>query len=480
MLPMLRSATLAAALAAAAAPHAPAAAGGGDRIWRFHADFSVTVAEAVEDLSGNGGRDLLVGSQDDSLYLVEGRGPGQGAQLWSSPFRSTLMSAVSLGDVTGDHRADVAGGDELGFIQAVNGASGAALWKFLTFGAVLSMAALPDVNGDGTPDLAVGSENDTLYCFSGKASSLLGEVIWRFGAPVKKRGGGGDNGPPAKVSAGGPPKDGPVGVNSVALIRKGEEAHGVVAGESNDTVYCLPPAGGTPRWKAPLPGDAWKVAAFPDQDGDGIEEVLVACGADLALLLKGSNGAVLWSHAVSQGALAAVAAGDMTGDGKPDAVIGDGGGRIHCVPGNASGANAAAAWTYDFGDTSSVLSLAALRDVDGDGRADVAAGTSHDLAALISGKGTKLWSVNLGGMVPRVTNLGDLDGNGAEDVGAASEMGYADALQGNGTTGTALARPRPAAAPGSARHPRVRLGSRSGVDLRGWGAHGRRLGTEAP
>jgi hypothetical protein len=128
----------------------------------------------------------------------------------------------------------------------------------------------------------------------------------------------------------------------------------------------------------------------------------------------------------------------MTGDGKADALIGDGGGKVHCVPGNANGLNAGASWIYDFGDTSTIHSIAPLADVDGDGKADCAVGTSSDKVALVSGKGTRGWVADLGGTVFSVVNMGDLDGNGFEDIGAGTESGFAAAFQGAGNTVTRM------------------------------------------
>src|SRR4051812_41402434 len=62
--------------------HGASGAAPGESLWKFNADFGVTVVEPVSDLSGNGGVDVLIGSQDDSLYLVEGKGPHAGNQLW--------------------------------------------------------------------------------------------------------------------------------------------------------------------------------------------------------------------------------------------------------------------------------------------------------------------------------------------------------------------------------------------------------------
>lgn len=428
----------------------PAQAAPGDELWRFYADFGVTVLTAGPDLSGNGGKDVLVGSEDDSLYLVEGKGPQAGNALWAAAFRSTLSAAISVPDVNGDGRPDVAGGDQLGLIQVLSGGNGQALWKFLTFGAVLSLASVPDVNGDGVADVAAGSENDTVYVFSGKPDGLLGKVLWQFGLPDGKKGPPGVAGKTSAASAasaetaapGGaaslpPPKDVPSGANSLALLNgKGGGAFGLALGTNVDTVYCLPTSGGAPKWKAGLPGDIWQVAAFPDQDGDGIEEVLAACGADMAYLLKGATGEIIWSHPVSMGAVSLAVTPDMDGDGKPDALIGDGGGRVHCVPGAAQGADVKAAWTYDFGDTSTILSIAPMGDVDKDGKPDCAVGTSSDLAALLNGKGGKTWSVNLGGEVTGVADVGDVDGNGSSDVGAGTLQGFATAHFGGGPAST--------------------------------------------
>jgi hypothetical protein len=434
LMPMGKTITLAALAGlsvCAAGPLVP-----GDQLWRFYADFGVTVVVPSPDLSGNGGKDVLVGSEDDTLYLVEGKGAKAGSQLWSAAFKSTVSAAAPIPDANGDGKPDAAGGDELGLIQALSGATGQALWKYLTFGTILSVASVPDANGDGVPDVAAASENDTVYCLSGKPDGVLGKVVWQFGYTGGKThgppGGGGKPAAAAKTGAASGPKDAASGANSLAVLSQNGGTFGVAVGTSADTVYCLALANGAPKWKTGLPGDVWKIAAFPDQDGDGISEVLAACGADMAYLLKGSTGDVLWSHPVSLGAVSVAVTEDMDGDGKSDALIGDGGGKVHCVSGAAKGADVKSVWTYDFGDTSSILSIAPMGDVDKDGKPDCAVGTSSDLAALLSGKGAKIWSVNLGGEVTAVADIGDVDGNGTSDMGAGSVMGFASALFGGG------------------------------------------------
>jgi hypothetical protein len=457
-------------LAAVCAAAPTGAAAYGDSLWKFFAEFAVTVVEPVPGVSGSG-VDLLIGSEDDTLYLVKSRGAGAGKQAWAAPFKATLSAAAALPDINGDDAADAVAGDEFGLIEAVSGADGSPVWAFITFGTVLSLAALPDVNGDGAADVAVGSENDTVYCLSGKPGGKLGKSIWSFALPAAKHGPPG--GPPVAKAAARPSMQKlAVGVNSVALVgEKGKPAFGLAAGTSLDTVYCLALADGAVKWKAGLPGDIWKIVAFPDQDNDGVEELLLACGADAAYLLNGATGAVIWSHDVVAGATMVAAAPDMDGDGKPDALIGDGNGTLHCVPGNSKGTAVRSAWMYSFKDTSTILSIAVPGDLDKDGRADCVVGTSNDTVAAINGKGIRLWAASVGGMVNALAVPGDISGDGAPDWVAGSEIGYAQAFSGSEAVSI---RPGRAAAAGSVsrmpRHPSplfFRPGSGDAYDGRG-------------
>jgi hypothetical protein len=439
---------------------APAHAAVGDSLWKFYSDFAVTVVEPAPGFTGSGSLDLLVGSQDDSLYLVETKGAGAGQQAWSSDLKATVSSAAVLPDINGDSRPDAVAGDELGLVAAVSGANGKAIWKFLTFGTVLSLAALPDVNGDGVADVAMGSEDDTVYCLSGKPGSALGKSLWEFALPPSKP--GHPAGPPAKIAA--PPSQltQASGANSLALIGQKNKAPLCLAvGTNNDTVYCLGLADGAVKWKSGLAGDIWKVIAFPDQDGDGVEELLLACGADLGYLLNGATGAVIWTHAVTAGATAVAVAPDMSGDGKPDALIGDGNGTIHCVPGNSKGTSTSA-WMYSFGDGSTITSIAVPGDLDKDGRSECVVGTSNDSVALIDGKGKRLWVLGLGGQVNVVAAPGDLNGDTLPDWVAGAETGFAQAFSGAGATVGLI--PRAAAFGPTLRQPygSVRLFARPG------------------
>jgi hypothetical protein len=440
---------------AAACVATPARAALGDSMWKFFSDFAVTVVEPAPGFTSGGSLDLLVGSQDDSIYLVETKGAGAGKQAWSSDLKATLSSAAVLPDINGDGRPDAVAGDELGLVSAISGADGKAIWKFLTFGTVLSLAALPDVNGDGVADVAMGSEDDTVYCLSGKPGSALGKSIWEFPLPSAS---GHPHGPGTKIAA--PPSQltQATGANALALIGQKNKAPLCLAvGTNVDTVYCLTLADGGIKWKTGLPGDIWKVTAFPDQDGDGVDELLLACGADAGYLLNGATGAVIWSHSVTLGATSVAAAQDMDGDGKPDALIGDGNGTLHCVPGKSTGANVPAAWTYSFGDGSTIVSIAVPGDLDKDGRADCVVGTSNDSVALIGGKGNRMWAKDMGGQVNAVAAPGDLDGDNVPDWVAGTETGFAEAFSGEGSV--SLLAPRPAA------YGRASLKAHAGIPL---------------
>jgi len=164
--------------------------------------------------------------------------------------------------------------------------------------------------------------------------------------------------------------------------------------------------------------------------------------------LNGATGAVIWTHAVTAGATAVAVAPDMSGDGKPDALIGDGNGAIHCVPGNSTGVSHSA-WMYSFGDGSTITSIAVPGDLDKDGRTECVVGTSNDSVALIDGKGKRLWALDLGGQVNAVAAPGDLNGDTLPDWVAGAETGFAEAFSGAGATVGII---RPAAAFGPSLH----------------------------
>lgn len=421
-------------------------------IWSFSADGSITSMDTISDCSdpSNGGNDLVIGTSFDSLYLLEAKsGSGQnkiGEPLWVYPFLSTINVIKSVPDMNNDGRPDIAIGDQNGVVALFSGGSGHLFWIYIANGAtILSLDFTPDVNGDGVPEIIAGAENDTVYCLSGLVANMWDPnpqprettPLWVFNTNPKGMAKiaavYGANGPSRSVTA----------VNSVKTIFNNSIAYGIIAGSSNNAVYCLSPiaTSGTPavKWKYTTEGDVWETKAFPDENGDGINEVLVACGDNKGYLLSGKDGAVLWTKSVDSGATTVDIIGDQNGDGFSDALIGDGSGKIHCVSGKANGTNVAAIWVYSTGDNQTITSISHLKDVDGDGKDECIFGSTNDSVYVVS-SGKKIWSAYMGGTVTAVSAVKDVNGDGFDDVTATSEGSICTVFKGQGTIQTAVLR----------------------------------------
>ena len=185
-------------------------------------------------------------------------------------------------------------------------------------------------------------------------------------------------------------------------------------------------------WTAPSPPDPTfgSAVASGDVNGDGEADVIVgAPGVNRVDVFSGANGTLLYSLDMPvpvAGAQfgAAVAAGDVDGDGKADVIVG--------APFENVGANSGQGRVYIFsGDTGALLdtldtpnpgpsgnfgAAVAAGDFDGDGNADVAVGAPSETIAPNSSTG-------------RVYLFSGADGSLARtfvtDPGSAGEFGVA-------------------------------------------------------
>jgi len=314
-------------------------------------------------------------------------------------------SSLAVGDVNGDGRADIAvgvpyedvgGNDNQGRAYVFSGATSSLLFTLDTpsFGYSL---AVGDVNGDGKGDIAVGTPEEDVgannyqgraYVFSGADGSLLltldtpnpQELAW-FGYSVA--------------------------VGDVNGDGKGEIA----------------------------------VGAYREDVGGNNEQgrAYVFSGADgsLLLTLDTPNPEVNAFFGYS------LAGGDVNGDGKGDIAIGaiwqDVGGYSAGRAYVFSGANGSLLFTLDTPNPQDMAVFAnslAVRDVDGDGKADVAVGAvSEDVGgiafqgrayAFSGASGSLLFTLDtpnpqVQGYFGSSLAVGDVDGDGKADVAVGAD-----------------------------------------------------------
>jgi hypothetical protein len=195
--------------------------------------------------------------------------------------------------------------------------------------------------------------------------------------------------------------------------------------------------------------------ALADWSGDGPGDVLTVNPEGQLLLYRG-NGAGGWLTGRAEllgggwGSFTALlAAGDFSGDGKPDVLARTQDGKLLMYRGDGTGGWAGTAQTIGSG-WGPFTALLAPGDFSGDGKPDVLARTQDGKLLMYRGDGDGGWVTGIGeeigsgwGPFKAVLAAGDFSGDGKPDVFAVAEDGTLYLYRGNGAGGWVLGRGEP-------------------------------------
>ncbi|HSL59247.1 MAG TPA: FG-GAP-like repeat-containing protein [Acidimicrobiales bacterium] len=342
------------------------------------------------------------------------------------------FSTAAVGDVTGDGRPDLVHGGMDGRLQ-VHHADGRLALDLDHDGAIQASPALVDLNGDGVLDIVIATANRSggrVLAYTGRGTRLFSALDAPrspsyprgfFGTPAV-----GDltgDGRPEIVAAGfdhnihawtldgralpGFPRFvyDTVWSSPVLADLDGDGRDEIVVGGDMDAYPGAPyPAGGlvwalrangsdVPGFPRSLPGQTiWSSPAVVDLTGDGRPEIVVGTGLHfpgvgaVVHALDGRTGAHVrgWPAAVPGRVMASPAVADLTGDGRPEVVVATEGGWVVAL--TASGGtlwrtcNRSSRTSCD--GSAGTHGQVAVADVDGDGVAEVVAATEQWIRVL--------------------------------------------------------------------------------------------------
>ena len=248
---------------------------------------------------------------------------------------------------------------------------------------------------------------------------------------------------PHSVTAGDFNNDGKIDL----LISKGSSSNiGVLANQSTPGNILF-----GAQQDIPASGLSHEGAAVADFDGDGKLDVVLANSfnpASMSVYKNISTGSAIQfnapiNYAADSGPYT-VAVGDIDGDGKPDIILANNGSNVISFYKNTSSSgNISFADSINFTAGTNPYSVA-VRDLDGDGKADIAVTTQGSTSSLLVMRNTTLNgivsfdnAVNVASLSGGFTvSVGDLDNDGKPDLAVANGSGAVTVVKNVSTSGT--------------------------------------------
>jgi len=326
--------------------------------------------------------------------------------------------SVAISDIDGDGRADMIVAnfaDNTLSILLSNGTGGFAAQTVVATGSGPTSVAVGDIDGDGRPDLAIVCQGDNAVAVSLNASSP-GKI--NFGVGYKEF--GTNLNTPQTVAIADLDGDGRPDIavtnfaaNTVSVLQNS----GAIGSSSfnNEFDYNT--------------GNSPYGLAIGDLNGDGKPDLAVTNLSDntVSVLLNSSGvgNMIFAANTVftTGGSPVGIAIGDLNGDGKPDLAISNFGDNTTSVLLNAGVAGFSP--NSDFATGGSPISVA-LADIDGDGKVDIVTANNTDNTVSVlrnTSAGNLRFDAHVDlatGNAPYAVAASDLNGDGRADIAAAN------------------------------------------------------------
>ena len=390
----------------------------GENLWNYTIstgwDNSIKAITPIQDISGDGISDLVVGSEDGFVRCFNGNSSGPADVLWEIEIGSVYNQndLCIIEDINNDGVNDViAGKTGIGAVNALSGNTGELLWTYSTsqFGSggwIYQVWCKYDYNNDGSPDVLASSGGSAvggsrrIFCIDG----LTGIAIW-----VKFT-----DGPNFSV----------IGVEDFTGDGKPDVIGGASdANETSGRVLGMNGENGNIEWTYVTAGSSvWALEQADDINNDGIKEIIAGCSlSSFYYLINPDNGSVINSGPGGDSfILRFEKLDDVNGDGYSDFALAKSGSLAMVV----DGFNGSNIWAVSLADQS--WNVDRIGDVSGDGINDLVIGTlySNNYCYFIDGtSGSTIHSFGFGEAIDGISAIPDITGDGSWEMVAGGRYG---------------------------------------------------------
>ena len=381
-------------------------------------DLQVRAMIELDDVSGDGFKDLIVCSRNYWTIAYNGNSSGTGDILWKF---STIPSSTNAGsvewiqnlaiasDLNNDGVNDVVigttGGNE--FVYALDGLTGNKIWEHgdsINFnnGDIMGVDVKRDWNNDGVPDVLVSaSGNETTG--AGRFSIILlngvnGNIIWQINQASQQK------------------------LKYMVASTDFGGAAGSRVGTLNEVIGFN--RSGQIVWTFPTAGTPWTVREIPNVGGSASSDILVGTTTGNVYVLDGETGQQIWQTSIGNVFIEdARIIPDVNSNGSPDILISGINPNIYVL----DGANGQNIWGNFTGGN--ILGIGVLTDLTGDGVPEVGSASLNNLAHVFDGRtGNIIFTYAFGGganstAAEHICPLDDIDRNLSYEFAAASRDG---------------------------------------------------------
>jgi outer membrane protein assembly factor BamB len=242
----------------------------GSEVWRFTPP-TLTLEEGfspspiLEDITGDGIFDILVGGMTYSYYALDGP---TGAVLWTSNYEHFIRSSSPMADIDLDGRNEIVGIDNHALMKIHDAETGAVEWQGYMGYCIGATPAIGELDGDPYGEIVFS------MCVDGGIMVLNhdGSLLWMV-----------DNNDMYYASP-------------VLIDIDGDGLEDVVNTESSkQTVYAFKGTNGAVIWEKKLPYTTWAQGSPVGLDIDGDSDLEILAGSDSGFYsLNALNGDLEW------------------------------------------------------------------------------------------------------------------------------------------------------------------------------------------